>query len=149
PARVGVPVAKAARLTAKADPAKFFANPVTQAKAPYAFSTRPEARAFLETVARDVQPKRDELVRAIRADKALGALVSRFDKLTWDEQVPVLRKVTTLESRIMGFKEPELVIQPGPNPIPSFFEFDPAKPGTGKVILYPDAIAKEADRWAA
>lgn len=131
------------------DPVRFFSNAATEAKAPGAFAPQPEAHAFLEAAASVTQPTRDALVDAIQADATLSDQVARFDKLTWEQQVPVLRSVAALEARVMGFQLPPVEIQTGPNPIPSFFDFDPAKPGTGKVILYPDAIAKESNKWTA
>jgi hypothetical protein len=132
----------------QADPARFFANPAIEKLAPGAFALMPEAHDSLAEIEASVKPARDELVRAVRADKALAAKVAGFDKLTWEAQVPVIKQVVALEAKVMGFAPPTLKIQEGPNPIPSYFDFDPAVGGTGTVILYPASIAQEADKFA-
>jgi hypothetical protein len=139
----------ALRAQAAPDPARFFAHADIEAKAPGAFALQAESHAFLEAAASVTQPQRDAFVASIRANSSLAAQVAKFDTLGWDAQVPVLRQVAALEAQSMGFVLPPLVIQSGANPIPSFFDFDPAKGGTGRVILYPDAIAKESNKWTA
>jgi hypothetical protein len=139
----------AAAPTVKADPARFFANPAIERQAPEAFALQPEAHGSLAEIEASVKPARDALVQAVKADKALAAKVAGFDKLAWDAQVPVIRQVVALEAKVMGFTAPPLKIQDGPNPIPSYFDFDPAAGGTGTVILYPASIAQEADKFAA
>ncbi|MDB5096435.1 MAG: hypothetical protein JWM80_856 [Cyanobacteria bacterium RYN_339] len=135
--------------TAKADPARFFANSAIERQAPEAFALQPEAHDSLQEIESSVKPARDALITAVRKDKVLAAQVAGFDKLSWDAQVPVIKQVVALEAKVMGFQAPPLVIQEGPNQIPSFFEFDVAVGGTGKVILYPASIAQEADKFAA
>jgi len=134
---------------ASGDAAKFLAHPEIEAKAPGAFSLQPESLPFLQAVDRSVRPQRDALVSAIQAVPALAKAIAHYDTLTWNEQVPVLKQVMALEGKVMGFTLPPLVIQEGPSRIPSYFDFDPAMPGTGKVILYPEAIAQEKNPYAS
>jgi hypothetical protein len=139
----------AVKATVEADPVRFFANQTVERMAPEAFALQPEAHGSLAEIESSVKPARDALVQTIKADKALAAKVRGFDKLTWENQVPVIRQVVALEAKVMGFQAPPLKIQDGPNPIPSYFDFDPAQGGTGTVILYPASIAQEADKFAA
>lgn len=128
---------------------RFLAQPSVQAKAPAAFSLQSESLAFLQVVERRAEPQRDALVSAIRSDVALSGAIARFEGLSWDEQLPVLKRVMELEGRAMGFTLPPLVIQHGPSQRPAYFDFDPERPGTGTVILYPEALAREKSRYAA
>ena len=142
-------MASASSMAAKANGDRFFAKADFEAQAPAAFAVQPQAQAFLQAAADETQPQRDALVSALKADTKLYDQISHFDSMSWDRQVPVLRQVAALEARSMGFTLPPVEIQTGANPIPSYFDFDPSKPGTGKVILYPDTIAKEPNKWTA
>lgn len=131
------------------DVSSFLAHPEIQAQAPAAFSLQPESLPFLQAAERSVLPHRDAMVAAIQADQSLSREIARYDQLAWEQQVPVLQQVMALEGRVMGFTLPPLVIQNGPSKIPSYFDFDPKQGGTGKVILYPEAIAREKSPYAS
>ena len=132
-----------------ANRAKFFAGTETQAGAPGAFAVGADALPFLEAVERTAIPEREALVKAIRADARLHAAIRRFGTLTWEERLPVLKRVMALEARVMGFQAPPLVIGEGTSRV-AFFDFDLSKPGsTGTVMLYPEALAREANPYAA
>lgn len=129
--------------------ARFFAHAEVEALAPGAFALQPESLAVLKELEKVAAPQRLALVRAIQADAALADQVRHFDRLSWAEQVPVLKRVFTLECQVMGFKAPELVIDDNPSNREAFFDFDPAKPGTGKVLLYSQALAKDPNKFSA
>jgi hypothetical protein len=141
----------AAAVAAKAlEPARFFANAELQAKAPLAFSTQVAAAEAVAAIARTEAPKRDRLVAAIRADQALMAKIDRFGSLTWEQKVPVLKAVMAIECRVLGFEAPKLDFGTDPNPNrESYFDFDPAHPGVGTVILYRQGIEKDTNPYAA
>jgi hypothetical protein len=134
--------------TRAADPAKFFANARVQGQMPMAFAVQAAALPALTAMTRDAAPERDALVAAIRADRPLKSAIDRFATLTWAERLPVLRRVMAIECRVMGIPAPPLVIGEGDQRA-AYFDFDPAHPDTGRVILYPDGLAKEANPYAA
>ena len=146
---IGARTASASQATAaKAhDPAKFLAHAEVEAAVSGAFAVQAESQAFVKALPETVGPGRNALVAAIQADKNLLGQVTRLQSMTWDEQLPVLKQVMALECRTMGFTPPPLVIAAGDSR-PSFFEFDPARPGTGTVYLYPAALAKETSPQA-
>lgn len=150
--RAPLPLAPAHRAPAlearDAKRAKFFANAATQAKAPGAFAVGEDALPFLEAVARQAPPEREALVAAIRADGRLHAAIRRFPALSWEERLPVLKRVLALEAEVMGFEAPPLVIAEGASRA-AYFDFDLSRPGTGTVMLYPEALAKEANPYTA
>jgi hypothetical protein len=134
--------------TRAADPAKFFANAEVQRRMPMAFAVQAAALPALAAMTRDAAPGRDALVKAIRADRALKSAIDRFPALSWDERLPVLKQVMAIECRVMGFPAPPLVIGEGDRRA-AYFDFDPAHPDTGRVILYPQGLAKEENPYAA
>lgn len=144
-------VLTAALMNRALDPARFFANPATQALAPGAFAVQAESVPVLESLERLVPAQRAALVEAIRADPDLAAGVARFPDLTWPERRALIEKLVPLEARVFGANPPVLNIH-GPDeagPGPAFFEFDPDAPGTGTVHLWPSALAEEPSPHAA
>lgn len=140
----------AAATRAKAlDPAKFFANPKTQAQLPTAFVLTPEGFPAHEAAERQAGPQRDALVAAIQADAGLARAVAGWASLPWAEQRPVLERLVKLESKAFGVQAPPLVIHDEPGRGPAFFEFDVTRPGTGTVHLWPTELAKEPSKHAA
>lgn len=134
--------------TRAADPAKFFARASVQAQAPMAFALQPEALPALKAMKDAGARERKALVAAIRADKALTTAIDRYAELDWSERLPVLQRVMALECRVMGIQAPPLVLAEGEDRA-AYFDFDPARPDTGRVLLYPAALAKEANPYAS
>lgn len=144
-----MPQAKAGAVAARAaDPAKFFAHADVQAQSPLAFALQPAALPALKALEAAAAPQRDELVKAIRADKPLMAGIRRFGSLSWAQRLPILKQVMAIECRVMGIQAPPLVLGEGDSRS-AFFDFDPARPDTGRVILYPAALAKEENPYAS
>gem|GEM_PF-1297010 len=131
-----------------ANPDRFFAHADVEAQAPDAFALQTRARSFLTIADRVIRPQRDALVAALAADPTLGSSLRRFDQLTWNEQWPLLQRVAAVESQVMGFTLPPVELSTSIAG-PSFFDFDPAKPGTGRVLLNPAAIAQAPNKWTA
>lgn len=128
------------------DPSKFLAHADVQALSPKAFSTHPESQGFLQALAVKAPSEREALVAAIRATPGLAAGISRYPTLSWDEQLPILKQVMALEAKVMGFTQPPLILESGTSRS-AFFDFDPAKPDTGRVLLYPEALANETNPY--
>jgi hypothetical protein len=129
-------------------PERFFASADTQAKAPAAFAQQSAALPALRAMAADSAAARQEILTGFRGDKTLAAGLAQFPKLTWEERLPLLKRVMAVECRAMGIQAPPLVIGEG-HAREAYFEFDPAHPGTGRVFLYPEGLARETDPYAA
>jgi len=127
----------------------FFANAETQSKAPGAFALQNEATAFVHRLEQGTLPEREALVKAIQNDAELKQAIATWPTLTIAQQIPFLRRVFAIEVKVMGIVAPELIIQNGVVSGPAYFDFDPTKPGTGRVLLNPEALAKEENPYAS
>lgn len=137
----------AVQTASRANPDRFFAKAETLAQAPGAFAIQAESIPALTELAKEGK-QRDALVAAIRQDAVLTRQISGFASLTWDQRLPVLKRVMALESKTMGFTQPPLVIADG-DEREAFFDFNPDQPGTGTVKLWPAALAKDSNPYAA
>jgi hypothetical protein len=137
----------AAQAASRLNAERFFAKAETLALAPGAFAVQAESVPVLAALASESK-QRDALVAAIRQDQALSRQITRFGSLTWTEQLPVLKQVMALEAKTMGFTPPPLVIEAG-DQREAFFDFNPDQPGTGTVKLWPAALAKDSNPYAA
>ena len=129
--------------------AAFYASPEIQNQAPGAFALQSESAAFVHRIQQESLPEREALVKAIQADPELRDAVEKWTSLSIAQQIPHLRRIFALETKVMGIVPPELVIQDGVTSGPAYFDFDPAKPGAGRVLLNPEALAKEPDKYAS
>lgn len=136
-------------ILASTESSSFFANPEIQAQAPKAFALQKEAAVFVEKMEKNTLVEREAIVQAIQSDADLKNAVTNWQELTIEEQVPYLRRVFDIEVKVLGITPPELIIKPGIINGPAYFEFDPAKPGTGKVLLNPDALKNEENKYAS
>jgi hypothetical protein len=127
----------------------FFANADIQAKAPEAFALQKEASVFVREIEKKSLAERDALVQAIQADSELKNAVANWQVFTIEQQIPYLRRVFDLEVKVLGIRPPELIIKSGIINGPAYFDFDPTKPGTGRVLLNPDALKKEENQYAS
>jgi hypothetical protein len=126
-----------------AEASRFFANQGIQSEAPAAFALQPEASEFIHEVLTTSKQEGDLLVDMIQADPSLVEAISIWQTLSIEEQIPHLRKIFELECLALGIVAPELVIQAGAINGPAYFDFDPANPSPGRVILNPDALVNE------
>lgn len=131
----------AAARSATLDP-KYFANAELQRQAPEAFALMPEAAEFHQAL--DNSRERKGLATALREIPELA----NFDKLSWGEKEPLLRRVFNTECKVLGMTPPQLVIEDDVVPGPAFFDFDVENPGPGKVFLNPKALAKIKNGFA-
>ncbi len=138
--------AKQARSAEPLDPA-FFARREVEARAPRAFSLMPEAQVGLRAMEAEAITARSSLLGALKAQPDLLASIRRFPTLTWEQRLSILRAVFALECRTLEITPPELVISTTEIKGPAYFDFDPARPGTGRVILNPEAIARDPNPW--
>jgi hypothetical protein len=145
---VGVALVLSHSLARPAQAAAFFADPAIQAQAPAAFALQPESLPFLKELADSAPAEREAFLELLSGDPALVAAIASYGTLPWAEQEAVLRAVFALEVKSLGITAPELVIAPGATAGPAFFDFDPANPGPGRVILNPDALAKQKNPLA-
>lgn len=112
---------------------KFFASAEKQARAPKAFALQPAALAFHQ--AHDSSADRVALAGALQADPVLAESLRTFDRLTPEQQLPVLQQVFAIECQTLGITPPELIMtEDAPA---AFFEFNLEKPDAGKVFINP------------
>ena len=136
----------------------FYATQTLQSQLPRAFALQPEAYDFLKAAQTKTITDGDKLVELILADKDLTAALSKWHKLSIDEQIPFLRKVFALEYRSMGIKPPKLIIDNHSYPNKMvYFDFDVAylspsvsndSISSGVVYLNPDKLAVQ-DKFAS
>jgi len=127
----------------------FFANSEIQALAPKAFALQKESSVFVQEIEKNTLAERENLVKAIQSEPDLKSALANWQELTIEEQIPYLRRVFDIEVKVLGISPPELIIKSGIINGPAYFDFDPAKPGTGKVLLNPDALKKEENKNAS
>ena len=126
---------------------KFFANKEIQRTSPHAFALQPEAHAFLKTTRAQELTERLRFLQAIETNTDLVASIHAFSTLSWESKLGVLKKVFELEVKSLGIEAPELIIQSDLISGPAYFDFDVTKSGSGRVILNPSALEKEADPY--
>ena len=94
--------------------------------------------------------QRDGLLAHIRADSALAADIAAFPASPWSRRLDVIKRVMALECEVNGVTTPPLVIHDEDDSgREAFFEFDPDKPSTGIVHLWPKSLATEPSPYAA
>lgn len=127
---------------------KFFANEAFLKQFPGATVLHRDSLPFLQQSKRDTLYDARKLVTAIQRDLLLTQSVRKFDKLTPSDRKKVLRRVFDLEVRASGRKGPVLVLDDKAKRA-TFFEFDPKKPDSGKVILNPTQLFADPNPYAA
>ncbi|MDO6775139.1 MULTISPECIES: hypothetical protein [unclassified Shewanella] len=132
----------------------FYANNEFQQQAPTAFALQPESQNFLAPAYDMTIHHADELLLKIADDKALSDAIKRWFTLSFEQQIPWLRKVFTLEietfkQQLPSFIAPKLLIDNHSYPNKMvYFDFDITQPDSGIVYLNPQKLATE-DRYAA
>ncbi len=102
---------------------------------------QPESLPFLQALATGAQADRDALVAAISADPTFAARIQQYGQLGAGEQKALRGQVIAVEVKSFGIAAPVLIIDTTTISNASFFGFDPAVPGAGRVILNPEKIA--------
>lgn len=128
-------------------PSTFFANASVQRLAPAAFALQPEASLFIQSVDAATQDDRAVLVRALAQHPTLGNAIRNWGKLSLEQQIPLLKMIFAIEVQTLKMVPPTLVIENDATPGPAYFDFDPKKPGPGKVILNPKALATSKNKY--
>lgn len=132
----------ATAMAAPSAPHRFFANQEIQAQAPAAFALQKEGMPALRAAAEAAPAERARFLEQLRSDASLGRAIENFSSLPEPQRLETMRTVFEAEVRALGIKAPELVIENGVIPGPAFFDFDPEKPGPGRVILNPQELEK-------
>lgn len=127
----------------------FFANNSVQRLHPEAYVLQPETEAFVRSLHSETIDIRNDLVKAIQAVPELYRAVKNWEMLSFDEQVPYLKQIFSIEVKLMKITPPELVIDAKEIPgRAAYFDFNPEEPGPGRVILNPEVL-KKMDKYAA
>jgi hypothetical protein len=128
---------------------KYFANESVQRLAPEAFALQPEASAFHKAAGKVSLHERQALVTLIKKNPELKQDIISFKDLDWKKKQVVLRKVFALEVEALKIKTPILIIDTTTIKGEAYFDFDINNPTPGKVILNPEAIAKDSNPHTA
>lgn len=128
---------------------KYFANESVQRLAPEAFALQPEASAFHKAAGKVSLHERQALIKLINKNPELKQDIISFKDLDWEKKEVVLRKVFALEVKALKIKAPTLIIDTTTIKGEAYFDFDINNPTPGKVILNPEAIAKDPNPHAA
>ncbi|WP_131783224.1 hypothetical protein [Legionella gresilensis] len=126
----------------------FFANSSFQNLFPGASVLHVDSRNFLEESLLTTYAQGDILISAIRSEPGLADLVVNFPQLNELERIEVMNRIFALQVKGSGLPAPELILDNSARKS-TFFQFDPAKPGTGKVILNPVKLFASSNPHAA
>ncbi|WP_419421374.1 hypothetical protein ACNVED_15030 (plasmid) [Legionella sp. D16C41] len=126
----------------------FFANSSFQDLFPGASVLHIESRNFLEESLLTTYAQGDVLIAAIQGEPGLADLIVNFPKLNELERIQVMQRVFKLQVKTSGLPAPELFLDSTAKKS-TFFQFDPAQPGPGKVILNPIKLFADANPHAA
>ncbi len=129
------------------DPA-FFANEDFQVQFPGASVLHGDSLAFLEGSLQRTFREANTLIRSIQRRPALVRAIRDFGQLPPKARIQVLKDVFRLETRLSGYPAPALILDDTAKRS-TFFDFDPAKPDTGKVILNLAKLFADPNPYAA
>jgi hypothetical protein len=124
----------------------FYAHKEIQADYPQAFATNHSNLSYLNSLERSGKRERDLLINAISHDKNLHSNLLRFNDLTTELQVKVLRELFEIECHILKITPPELVIDEHSIPGYAYFDFDYKTGGPGKVYLNQKKLTESKDK---
>lgn len=126
---------------------KFFANPGFMDRFPRATILHPGSASFVAQLDRTLNDGIKLLV-TIQRDRELVRAVVEFPGLTDQSKVEVMKKIFALQVQTSGAQAPELVLDET-SARSAFFEFDPARPSLGRVILNPGKLFADRNPYAA
>jgi hypothetical protein len=94
------------------------------------------------------EKQRRKLATQLAADAVVMKAFAGWDGQTEQGKLDTLTRVAQIQGRVMGFVPPAMSTKPGVPEGGTLAYFQGDRDGIGKVVLYPQAIAK-GDRWAA
>jgi len=133
-------------ITPPLDP-KFFANQDFQAKVPSAFVLQPQTLPFVQQSLIKTRIQGHALFNVIHADGQLSDSISRFSQLQVEAKLNILKKVFQMEVALLKIAPPQLIFDKKTLRA-TFFDFDPAHPSPGRVILNPDLLFQDPIPYA-
>lgn len=123
----------------------FYANKGLQDKYPQAFALSASSVPFHKSSS-ERSAEKIQLIHEIRKLPALHQQILNFDHLDLFSQVKVLRQLFTVETKVLGIVQPELIIDETSIPGYAFFEFDLQKNSPGKVFLNLKKLREEKNK---
>lgn len=126
----------------------FFANEGFLLGFPGASALHADSQEFVHGSAGRAFADGDALIAAMRAESGLLESIARFPEKSRSERIRVMNQVFEIETQASGLPPPELVLDDAAKKS-AFFEFDPARPGRGKVILNPEKLFSDPNPYAA
>ncbi len=129
------------------DPSTFFANKPFHENNPGATALHAKSKLFVIKSYRATLKAGDELIAAILKQPTLASDVAHFPALSEDKRIKVMKSVFKIETQLSGTLPPELILDRDAKK-ETFFDFDPAKPGPGRVILNPTKLFADTNAYA-
>ncbi|MDB5096952.1 MAG: hypothetical protein JWM80_1373 [Cyanobacteria bacterium RYN_339] len=130
------------------DLTKFLCNAATEAKAPEGFVLSKETQDFRKAMDGQGDKQRMALAKQIAGDQTVMGAFGNWSKLSEKDQMATLDRVVAMEGKVMDFTPPPMSTATGVPETGTLAYFQGGRDGIGKVVLYPEAIAK-GDRWTA
>jgi hypothetical protein len=118
------------------------AHPSVQLARPKAFALTAESSAFLDALARQVEPQRRTLASRLAADTTVTDAVSRWTRMTGQQRLDALKRVADLEGEVMGFQVPPITPSSDnadQQSVQAYFQ--PANDGLGEIVVFTNALA--------
>jgi hypothetical protein len=122
--------------------AGFYAEQLTQEKHPSSFVLSSNSDVFINAIYSTSFKEADKFIMALKSDQKLWNLLQNWDKLSLQEQIPLLKKVFNHEVKSLGIAAPKLIIDLNYKRA-AFFEFADNLTGTGTVYLNPSLVYSE------
>ena len=126
----------------------FYANAPFHRQFPGATALTPESKKFITRSFANTFTDAQELVSKIRSTPSLDQAILNFPKLSEADRIQVMKTLFQLEVQTLKITPPELILDSTAKKS-TFFDFDPAHPNAGKVILNPSKLFSDANPHAA
>jgi hypothetical protein len=122
--------------------ANFYADPVTHNKHSTSFVLNSKSAGFINAVYSTSFKAADNFIKTLKRDTKLWDSLKKWDQISLQEQLPLLKRIFNHEVKSLGIDPPKLIIDLNYNRA-AFFEFPDNLAGTGTVYLNPSLVYSE------
>lgn len=119
------------------------AHPSVQLARPKAYALTSAAAPFLAALTRTVEPQRQALAARLQEDALVSRGLASWERAGTATQEAVLARIAAIQAEIMGCQVPTIVTMSGqPEQSGMMAYFEPAGGPHGRIVLYPDTMAR-------
>lgn len=119
------------------------AHPSVQLARPKAYALTSAAVPFLAALSRTVEPQRLALAARLQQDALVSRGLAGWERAGAATQEAVLTRIATIQAEIMGCQVPAIATVAGqPEQSGMMAYFEPAGGTYGRIVLYPDTMAR-------